>query len=102
MPITFSCPTCHLRMTVAETMAGKRGKCSKCKNPVIVPSVQAPSPPPAPAPPEDIEAAALDALAEPKQEQKAVEFVEFNCPQCDEPVKLGLEHAGKRHPCPHC
>jgi len=37
MPITFSCPSCQSRMTVPDNMAGKRGKCSKCKGPVVVP-----------------------------------------------------------------
>src|SRR4051812_7877916 len=53
MPITFQCPTCNSRMTVPDTMAGKRGKCRKCQTPIQVPgnaiaaSVPAPSPSPA-------------------------------------------------------
>ena len=35
-------------------------------------------------------------------QQQTPELVEFNCPQCDEPLKLGMELAGKRHPCPNC
>lgn len=78
--------------------------------PALEPKVESirPSPPPvAPAPPEieeDAESAAAAALAdEPKKaEAEESDFISFNCPQCDEPVKLELEHAGKKHPCPSC
>ncbi|MBY0232808.1 MAG: hypothetical protein K2W96_26295, partial [Gemmataceae bacterium] len=110
MAISFACPKCHLKMTVPEAMAGKRGRCSKCKAAVVVPSPITAAVPPPPPPPipgtgpsaEEIEAAALDALSEPKKAQEEAEAVEFACPSCDEQVKLALEHAGKRHPCPHC
>ncbi|HEY1859454.1 MAG TPA: hypothetical protein VGG61_03825 [Gemmataceae bacterium] len=42
-------------------------------------------PPPAPPPP--------------VQETKALDF---NCPQCDEPVQVSVELQGKQTPCPHC
>jgi len=38
MPITFQCQACQAKMTVADTLAGKRGKCSKCKEPAVVPA----------------------------------------------------------------
>src|SRR5262249_57081102 len=58
MPIKFSCPHCKCTMTVADALAGKRGKCPKCKGVISVPA-PAPVPPPpvlnkpnpAPAPP---------------------------------------------------
>jgi hypothetical protein len=141
MPITFTCPQCRCKMAVPDSLAGKRGKCSKCKSVVTVPAANgattaaappaanntashapggkgaasrtAPSPPPAagpkaetpPAPPEDLEAAALAALAdEPAEEQakKDSSFIEFECPMCFEPVKLSVELGGKKNPCPHC
>jgi hypothetical protein len=130
MPISFNCHACKAKMTVPDAMAGKRGKCSKCKAVVSVPGANGPAaPPPAPAAadrppaarepqgevphptpppprresPEDAEITAAAALAdEPKKEEKPDDFIAFNCPQCDEPVKLGLELAGKKHPCPSC
>lgn len=52
MPIKFSCTHCQCVMTVPDDLAGKRGKCSKCKKPVIVPQpAGAPTSAPAPAPP---------------------------------------------------
>lgn len=157
MPITFSCSSCNARMTVPDHLAGKRGKCSKCKAAVLVPSANgssesppappaptaavrtpsapeptaagrvtripapptgglppaapspsapepasAPEPPPASETPADLEAEAAALLSDAPQEQVKVEFIEFNCPQCDEPLKMALELADKRHPCPEC
>src|SRR5262249_29884172 len=41
------------------------------------------------------------------REEKAAEVVEaktidFNCPQCDEPIKMPVELQGKQAPCPEC
>ncbi|MFQ3592267.1 MAG: hypothetical protein SNJ82_03640 [Gemmataceae bacterium] len=156
MPISFLCPHCQSRMTVPDNLAGKKGRCSKCKNPIVVPSqevasatappappvrpsvapappvrpsvspapamprgsvaappppppppslpssVQAPAPPPDPAPLVDIEAAAAEAFADPKEEEVELSTVEFTCPQCDEPISLPIAEAGKRAPCPKC
>ncbi len=38
--IIFLCPSCGARLTVRETLAGKQGRCLKCKRVVTVPSVQ--------------------------------------------------------------
>ncbi len=54
MPIKFECPGCHKKLTVADAMAGKRGKCPACQNQINVPANGAtppPSSPPAPAAP---------------------------------------------------
>ena len=138
MSITFSCPnpTCRAKMTVPDSVAGKRGKCTKCQKlmtvppetepPVaparaavppppprvgrpVAPKVPAPvmatvtAPPPTEEPPVDEEAAARDVFSDgPEEAAKATEFIEFNCPQCDEPLKMPLEMGGKRGPCPEC
>ncbi len=120
MSITFSCPGCSSKMTVPDHLAGKRGKCSKCKGAIVVPggtpngaSASAkpaavgsskPTPPtaPPPAPEVDLEAEAAALLADAPKEEQNPQFVEFNCPQCDEPLKMALELAGKRAPCPEC
>jgi len=40
MPITFYCPNpdCRAKMTVPDSVAGKRGKCTKCKEMMTVPA----------------------------------------------------------------
>ncbi|MFO0845237.1 MAG: hypothetical protein U0797_23120 [Gemmataceae bacterium] len=104
MPITFSCSSCKAKMTVPDTLAGKRGKCSKCKGPVIVPGgqVNGAATNGEPAAVLDVEAEAAALLADAPKEEKKADFIEFNCPQCDEPIKMGLDLAGKRAPCPEC
>jgi hypothetical protein len=44
--ITFSCPACHIRLTVPGTLAGVVGPCPNCRNSIQAPH---PSPPTAPA-----------------------------------------------------
>jgi hypothetical protein len=142
MPIIIVCPNCHCKMSVPDSLAGKHGKCSKCKGPVTVPGgngaaaapakakdsspaapppagkpargpapasasanppAEPPATPPATEAPADLEAAAMSVLGdEPAVAAKAATAIEFECPMCFEPVKLGLEHGGKKHPCPHC
>lgn len=46
MAIKFACPQCQNVMTVADNLAGKRGKC-KCGNNITVPQPAAPDPVPA-------------------------------------------------------
>ena len=176
MPITFICPQCQCKMTVPDALAGKRGKCSKCKGVVIVPdangavssappaavngeavstpatasppiaarttapppaaaprsvpasrpaasappanaaanapeSKSAPSTPPpsqADAPPDNhanLDDAAMEVLAD---EPAAVEaakdanVIEFECPMCNEPLKMPVDLGGKKAPCPEC
>jgi hypothetical protein len=122
MSITFSCSHCQSKMTVPDNLAGKKGNCSKCKGAIIVPAAAnghaprpaapakpappkptAATPPPPPPKPIDVEAAALEALSDaPAEQAKALEAIEFTCPQCDEPIKMPLDQAGKRAPCPSC
>jgi tetratricopeptide (TPR) repeat protein len=139
MSIIIICPKCQCKMSVPDSLAGKHGKCSKCKSPVIVPGGsngtavapskpmdQAPSAPPAPSipapagtgarpappaaasapaePPADLEAEAMSVLADEPAETsaKAGNAIEFECPMCFEPVKVGLDLGGKKHPCPSC
>jgi hypothetical protein len=144
MPIVIVCPNCQCKMSVPDSLAGKHGKCSKCKGPVTVPGgngaaagpakskdnspaapppagkaargpalvssspkppADSPAPPAAPAKsPEDLEAEAMSVLGDETAETaaKAASAIEFECPMCFEPVKLGLDLGGKKHPCPHC
>ena len=49
MPIKFECPGCHKKLTVADAMAGKRGKCPACQKQINVPANGATPPPASPA-----------------------------------------------------
>ncbi len=139
MPIIIICPKCQCKMSVPDSLAGKHGKCSKCKGPVTVPAgsngtaaaplkpddkappatpappvpkAAMPAPPPGPPaaaaapanPPADLEAEAMSVLADESTDSpgKAASAIEFECPMCFEPVKLGLEMGGKKHSCPSC
>lgn len=42
--IEFRCHNCGRKFSVPESRAGKKGKCPKCKNIVVVPEIQAVSP----------------------------------------------------------
>ena len=42
--IKFNCKSCGRKFSVPETQAGKKGKCPKCKNIVVVPEIQTTSP----------------------------------------------------------
>jgi hypothetical protein len=54
MPIAVLCPTCSARLNAPDASAGKKVKCPKCRNPMIIPGPAAapvpPPPPPRPAP----------------------------------------------------
>jgi len=41
--IKFNCKSCGRKFSVPETSAGKKGKCPRCKNIVVVPEIQATS-----------------------------------------------------------
>lgn len=47
-------------------------------------------------------AQAVDSERAEQAEVNKTEMVEFTCPHCDEQVKLSIENAGKRAPCPSC
>jgi tetratricopeptide (TPR) repeat protein len=100
-------------MLVDERLAGKKGKCKACQQPITVPALPASNSsaePTAPAEqraaaPADVEAEAAALFAdEPKTEEQPAEVktIDFNCPFCDEPIKLSADLAGKRAPCPEC
>jgi hypothetical protein len=64
------------------------------------------APPPLPAPSdEDLEAAAAAALSDGPTapvDETTPEFIELQCPMCDEPVKFPVDLAGKKASCPSC
>ncbi|MBM4068512.1 MAG: hypothetical protein FJ271_06150 [Planctomycetes bacterium] len=116
MPIRFKCTSCQKGLVVKDHLGGKRVACPACKKPVIVPAAQ-PATQPAAAPPapqlrpEEVEALAAAALAEEDNKKKAEEAkaapkpsgtIDFTCDFCDAQLKLPLDLAGKKSPCPEC
>src|SRR4051794_24073801 len=102
MAIKFNCPHCKKTLSVKdESLAGKKAACTGCKKIVVIPKPTTTSA----APNEDMEALAASALAEPKPDPATVqesETIEFECPQCNETIKMGREFIGKNAPCPEC
>ncbi|MCS6852922.1 MAG: hypothetical protein NZ700_17315 [Gemmataceae bacterium] len=125
MTIKFHCPHCKTGLVVKANLAGRRGQCPKCKQPVTIPASGAPPAdvegsaaaalrerpaPAAKAPPEKADRP-VKAPASGQGESKAPESapppaapsrIDFRCPQCDEPVQAEVALAGKQMPCPHC
>jgi hypothetical protein len=98
MAIKFSCPNCGKALSVKDQLAGKRGACSGCKKVITIPyPVAAPHH-------DDVEAMAREAFADepaaaPVEDTRTIDFT---CPMCDEPVKVGYDLGGKQTPCPSC
>lgn len=98
------------KQAVAESPPSPSGKpaatrvTSSVSSPTPAPKPVIPDPPPAGSMPDvDLEATAAEMLSDgPKEKEKELDAVEFTCPQCDEPIKLPLNLAGKRAPCPVC
>jgi hypothetical protein len=54
MPVEVTCPTCGAKLKAPDAAIGKRAKCGKCRNPVLVtpPATASSIPPPSPGEPE--------------------------------------------------
>jgi len=52
--IRFNCPSCSVKLKIPEDLAGKKGKCPKCKNIIVIPDSQIVADLLAPAPAADI------------------------------------------------
>jgi hypothetical protein len=102
-------------MLVDERMAGKKGRCKACQQPITVPPLPASNNSSAPqaapaeaqaAAPADVEAEAAalfsDEPAKAEEPPAETQTIDLNCPFCDEPIKFSADLAGKRAPCPEC
>jgi phage FluMu protein Com len=127
MPIKFQCPHCQKRLSVADGMGGKRGKCPSCQQPFVIPAAgeattvangqtaagetarrpaaksAAPAGPPGLTQAE-AEALAAEALSDKKEEPAPAaaepQTIKFDCTYCGHAIEVGADMAGKRIPCP--
>lgn len=105
MLIQFKCPHCGEIYRVRDEFAGKRTKCrvSTCQQFITVP---VPKPEGLDGKPKSTVAeqmaAALLAEESETEKQKKSAPIQFNCPQCDEPLEVDRGRAGKNMPCPSC
>jgi hypothetical protein len=101
MTIRFKCPHCQRGLSVKDHLAGKRAACPACKQVVSIPAAVGATPAAA----ADIESLAAAALADdpkPVEVPEDTRTIEFPCPYCDAPLKIGIALAGKQTPCPEC
>jgi len=77
--IKFHCENCGQKIRVPQIHAGKKGKCPKCKHPVVVPK-----------------------QAEHASPDKSSRLVSFACSMCDKEIKVPESSRGKIIECPHC
>lgn len=116
MLIRIHCPNpqCKKQLRIDARHAGKKIACQGCKQHIRLPSAEELKLPAtvsagttAPGEEEVIDfdmlaSEAVDTDKEQHQTELQSITVDFTCPQCDEPIKMPSEHAGKRAPCPSC
>jgi hypothetical protein len=102
MTIKFKCPHCQRGLSIKDHLAGKKAACPACKLVINIPAPVSATP----AAPVDIESLAAAALADEPKPAAAVpedtRTIDFPCPYCDAPLKIGMALAGKQTPCPEC
>ncbi|MCK5565538.1 MAG: DUF4013 domain-containing protein [Planctomycetes bacterium] len=76
--IKFKCPNCSHRIGAPDDYAGKKARCSKCKQPVRIPSGQQIAEAPDP------------------------DVIKFRCDKCNQKIAIAAIHVGKRVKCKKC
>lgn len=117
MLISIKCPNpnCKKQLRIDARHAGKKVSCAGCNQHIRLPTaeelkINLKSAVAAPASGGEEEVIDFDMLAsQAVHAEKAAEvdankteMVKFTCPQCDEPIEMAAENAGKRAPCPSC
>jgi hypothetical protein len=102
MAISFTCVHCQKSIRVTDKQAGKKGPCPYCRKAIVVPMQSTQSAAKAKVGSAELEALAIDVVAEKPAEQQEENFVDHTCPYCDETIKVGASLAGKNAPCPSC
>ena len=75
--IEFSCENCGQKLRVADDKAGKKGKCPKCENPVVVPSLN-------------------------KRPAVGAGTFSIICSMCDKTIQVPETSRGQTIECPEC
>jgi len=75
--IRFTCKNCGQKIKVHDQYAGKKGKCPKCRQAIVVP-----------------------AAAQQPPAQSSI--VKFRCPHCSQKIGLPADYAGKQVRCAKC
>jgi len=75
--IRFTCKNCGQKIKVSDQYAGKKGKCPKCRRPIVVPA----------------------ALQQPAEQSS---IIKFRCPHCSQKIGLPAEYAGRQVRCAKC
>ncbi len=75
--IEFICKNCGQKFKVSDQQAGKKGKCPKCKQTIIIPPVEQGSTYKSP-------------------------IIKFRCPSCNQKIGVTADYAGKRVRCAKC
>lgn len=117
MLIRINCPNpnCKKQLRIDARHAGKKISCAGCNQHIRLPTaeelkINVKAAVTAPASGGEEEVIDFDMLAsQAVHAEKAAEvdankteMVKFTCPQCDEPIEMSAENAGKRAPCPSC
>jgi predicted RNA-binding Zn-ribbon protein involved in translation (DUF1610 family) len=92
MAIEFGCSSCGKTVRVADSAAGKKGKCPHCATVLQIPAA-APASAAAPANMPNL----AGAPAAPKPPT-----LSFPCPGCGQTMRAPATMAGKKGKCPHC
>ena len=72
--IKFHCKSCGQKFTVSDQQAGKKGKCPKCKQTIVIPP------------------------AGQESAQKS-SIIKFRCPSCNQKIGVAADYAGKHVRC---
>jgi len=75
--IKFLCKNCGQKFTVSDQQAGKKGKCPKCKQTIVIPP------------------------AAQESTQKS-SIIKFRCPSCNQKIGVAADYAGKHVRCAKC
>lgn len=117
MLIRINCPNpnCKKQLRIDARHAGKKISCAGCNQHIRLPTaeelkinVKVAATAPASGGEEEVidfdmlASQAVHAEKAAEVEANKTETVKFTCPQCDEPVEVTAENAGKRAPCPSC
>lgn len=88
--IRFHCKSCGQKINVAGKYAGKKGKCPKCKNIVIVPRAQ------------NVSSVETQAGSPKEASHTNIPLVSFQCSMCDNYMEAPESSRGKLLECPNC